>query len=29
VLVKLQNGIIEAVQVEQIINDGEGFCWLE
>jgi len=29
VLVKLQNGIDEATQAEQINDDGEGCCWLE
>jgi len=29
VLVKLQNGIVEATQAEQINNEGEGCCWLE
>jgi len=28
VLVKLKNGIDEAIQAEQI-DDGEGCCWLE
>jgi len=29
VLVKLKNGIDEAIQAEQINGDGEGCCWLE
>jgi len=29
VLVKLQDGIVEAIQAEQINDDGEGCCWLE
>jgi len=28
-LVKLQNDIDEAIQAEQINDDGEGCCWLE
>jgi len=27
-LVKLENGIVEATQAEQINDDGEGCCWL-
>jgi len=29
VLVKLKNGIDEAIQAEQLNDDGEGCCWLE
>jgi len=29
VLVELKNGIDEAIQPEQINDDGEGCCWLE
>jgi len=29
VLVKLENGIVEATQAEQINDDGKGCCWLE
>jgi len=29
VLVKLKNGIDEAIQAEQINDDGEGCCWFE
>jgi len=28
-LVKLKNGIDEAIQAEQTNDDGEGCCWLE
>jgi len=28
-LVKLENGIVEATQAEQINADGESCCWLE
>ena len=27
-LVRLKNGIDEAIQAEQIDDDGEGCCWL-
>jgi len=28
-LVKLKNGLDEAIQAEQMNDDGEGCCWLE